>query len=187
MDSKAYQEGKLRHAPTTSYTTSNSTIRPLANKKSPVIQSAQRPPNLLHTTPFLSTFASSASSSSTTSTEPNTEVELSATSTEPKVEVGSMVFPIIYKKEEDEDMATILGVEYKERQCKRLSKSIIVIHPPTKKPYMKILCPKPVSTIKSTLTPSVVIAAVNPEFDGRPSFARGVVHLELGEPSTGPT
>lgn len=37
MDSKAYQEGKLRQAPTTSCTTSSSTIRPLANKKSPVI------------------------------------------------------------------------------------------------------------------------------------------------------
>lgn len=93
------------------------------------------------------------------------EVELSTSSIESEVEVELMVPPIICKEEEEEDMTTNLRVEYKERQHKRLSKSITIVPPPTKKPCMEILGLKPVSAIASTLEPSAAAAAGNPALD----------------------
>lgn len=93
------------------------------------------------------------------------EIELSTSSIELEVEVELMVPPIICKEEEEEDMATNLRVEYKERQRKHLSKSITIVPPPTKKPCMEILGQEPVSTIASTLEPSAAAAAGNPVLD----------------------
>lgn len=55
--------------------------------------------------------------------------------------------PIIYEEEGEENMATNLRVGLKKMQCKCLSESIMVGHLFAKKPYINILCPKPISAI----------------------------------------
>lgn len=67
-----------------------------------------------------------------------------------------MVPSIICEEEGEENMATNLRVGLKKRQCKRLSESITVVPPSTKKPYIEILYPKPVSAIAPPPEPLVV-------------------------------
>lgn len=87
-----------------------------------------------------------------------------------------MVPHIVCEKERDEDMATNLRVSFKERQCKRFSESITVVPPPTKKPYMEVLCPVPVSTIHLTSKPPFDVVGPN---------RSGPSHVPIIRPSVG--
>ena len=81
-------------------------------------------------------------------------------------------------------MAPNLRVDFKEGQCKCLSESIMVIHPPTKKPCTKILCPELVSTIALVPEPSTFVAGTSHAPVGRPSFSEKASYPKLGGPST---
>ncbi|RVW27621.1 hypothetical protein CK203_099147 [Vitis vinifera] len=74
-------------------------------------------------------------------------------------------------------MVVNLRAAFKERQCKRLSKSITVIPPPSKRPYPEILCPWPILAIAPILTPSAVVVGDNPSTEE-------VAHPELRRPSS---
>lgn len=88
-----------------------------------------------------------------------------------------MVPPITYE-EEEEDMAANLRAKFKERQHKSLSKSIMVIIPPYKRPYPKILCSELILTFASMTGPSAVAVGTNPTLDERLFLAEGSIHLE---------
>ena len=90
----------LRQDPSTSRPTSNSTVRPPANKKGPVIQLAQRSPNPSRASSSPSALTYSTSSSSTTNTEPDIEVDLSATSIKLDTKIEPVVLPSSVKRRE---------------------------------------------------------------------------------------
>ncbi|RVW99883.1 hypothetical protein CK203_029238 [Vitis vinifera] len=90
--------------------------------------------------------------------EPNTWVELLAANTKPKIGIELVVPPIAYE-EEKEDMAVNLRVGFKERQHKRLSKSITITLPPSKRPCPKILYSELVLTF--ALRPSSSLTQLN--------------------------
>ena len=177
---KKRQDGMLRQAPTTNRSNSNSIIRLLVNKNFFFfIQPVQRAP----TPPFASllpyTSTSSPSSSSfTTSIESNIEDDLLAASTEPEIGVEPVVPPITWEEEKEEDMAANLRTRFKERQCKHLFKSIMVIPSLSKRPYLVIICPEPILAIASVPVPSAATTSIYPPIEEvlypkprRPSFS----------------
>lgn len=85
---------------------------------------------------------------------------MSTASTKPNTKVEPVVPPIIYEEEGEENMATNLRAGFKKRQCKCLSESITVF-PPTKKPCINILCPKPVLAIAPALKPLIATLGIN--------------------------
>ncbi|KAL6348494.1 hypothetical protein AAG906_009954 [Vitis piasezkii] len=76
-------------------------------------------------------------------------------------------------------MVANLRAAFKERQRKRLSKSITVIPPPSKRPYLEILCPWPILAIAPILAPSATEAGSNPS-------AEEAAHPELIRSSSCP-
>lgn len=78
-----------------------------------------------------------------------------------------MVVPPIAYEEEKEDMAVNLRVGFKERQHKRLSKSITITLPPSKRPCPKILYSELVLTFALVIEPSTVAAGSNSTPDER--------------------
>lgn len=182
---KKWQKGRLRQALAISHPTSSSTIRLPIKNKGPIIQPVQRPPNPPHasSTYYAST---STSSSSAASTELDTKVELSTTSTEPEAEVKLVVSPIICENEGNKDMIANLRAGFRERQCKRMSESIMIV-PPTKMPCIEVLCSEPFSAIALAPEPSAAAAGTKPALNGRPFSIGATSHPELGRPSTSPT
>lgn len=77
------------------------------------------------------------------------------------MKVELVVPPIICEEKEDENMATNLRAGFKKRQCKCLSKSIMVVIPSTKKLCIEILCPKLVLAIAPAPEPSVATLGIN--------------------------
>lgn len=96
-----------------------------------------------------------------------------------------MIPLIIYEEERKEDMAADLRVGFKERQCKHLSESITIIHLPIKKPYTKILCPVPISTIAPILETSTAATGISHVPDKKLSVGK-YAHSKLGGPFTSP-
>ena len=90
-----------------------------------------------------------------------------------------MVLLIACEEEEEKDMVANLRIECKERHHKRLSESIMVISPPSKRPYSEPLYLEPVLAIASALAPSTAIAGSNLELE------RGFSQLELLTKSQG--
>lgn len=97
-----------------------------------------------------------------------------------------MVPRIICEEEREENMVANLRVNFKERQRKCLSESIMVIHPPAKKPCTEIICPELISTIAPAPEPSAAAAGTSHVPVGRPSFAKKASCPELGGPFTIP-
>lgn len=95
--------------------------------------------------------------------------------------VELVVFSIVC---EEEDMAANLRAGFKVRQCKRLSKSIIVILISSKRPCSEILFLEPVLAIAPMQDPSAAAVGTNPALDERPFLAEGATHLELGRSSS---
>lgn len=102
-----------------------------------------------------------------------------------ETEVEPVVLCIVCKNEENEDMAANLRTDFKERQCKHLSESILVVPPSTKKPYSKVLYPMSVSTVSPTPKPSTDGVGPNHVPIVRPSTGK-YARLKLGKPSIGP-
>ena len=90
-----------------------------------------------------------------------------------------MVLLIACEEEEEKDMVANLRIEFKERQHKRLSKSIMVVFPSSKRPYSEPLYLEPVLAIASALAPSTAITGSNLELE------RGFSQLELLTKSQG--
>lgn len=182
---KKRQKGRLRQALSTSHPTSSSTIRLPIKNKGPIIQPVQRPPNPPHASPtyYAST---SASSSSAASTELDTKVELSTASTEPEAKIKLVVSPIICENEGNEDMIANLRAGFRERQCKRMSESVMIV-PPAKKPCIEVLCLELVSVIALAPEPSAAAIGTKPALNRRPSSVGATSHPELEGPSTSPT
>lgn len=101
------------------------------------------------------------------------------------MEIELIVPPIICEEEREENMATNLRVEFKKRQCKYLSESIMVVPSSTKKPYIEILCSKPISTIAPTPEPSVATAGINSPSGEEIFSMEGAARPGLEGPSTG--
>lgn len=97
-----------------------------------------------------------------------------------------MVPPISSEEEEENDMVANLRAIFNERQCKRLSESITVNLPPSKKPCSESLCPEPILAIAQVPTPSTAIAGINPKPNKRLLSTEGTAHQEPGRPSFGP-
>ena len=83
-------------------------------------------------------------------------------------------------------MAANLRADFKKRQRKRLSESIMVVFPPTKKPCTEILCPVPISAIALALEPSIAVVGTSHVLNERYSAGKYAL-LELSGPSTGST
>ncbi|KAL6321836.1 hypothetical protein AAG906_035535 [Vitis piasezkii] len=148
---------------------------PTKKKKGHVIQPVQRARTLPSASPSSpsTSFSSPSSSSSATSTESDIRVDLSTANTKLETGVELVVLLIACEEEEEKDMVANLRIEFKERQHKRLSESITVVSPPSKRPYLEPLYLEPVLAIASTLAPSTAIASNNLELE------RGLSQLEL--------
>lgn len=109
---------------------------------------------------------------------------MSVASTESDTKVEPVVPPIIYEEEGEENMATNLRVRFKKRQCKCLFESITVGPPSTKKPYIDILCPKPISAIAPPPEPSAVTAGINSLSNKGIFSTEGAAHPGPKRPST---
>ena len=93
-----------------------------------------------------------------------------------------MVSPIVC---EEENMATNLRAGFQERQCKRLSESIMVNFVPSKR-----LCPepiylKPISALASVPAPSTIAAGTIPDPDERLPSIGGTTYHEPMRPFPG--
>ena len=78
---------------------------------------------------------------------------------------------------EEEDMATNLRAGLQERQCKRLSKSIMVKSVPSKRLYPELIYPKPILTLAPVSAPSTIAAGTIPDPDERlPSIEDTTYH-----------
>ena len=92
-------------------------------------------------------------------------VDLSTANTKLETGVELVVLLIACEEEEEKDMVANLRIECKERHHKRLSESIMVISPPSKRPYSEPLYLEPVLAIASALAPSTAIAGSNLELE----------------------
>ena len=77
--------------------------------------------------------STSFASTSMASTVPDSEADLNFSGADPDIEVEHVVPCIIHEPEGEEGITTNLRVDFKERQCKRLFESIIVVLPPDKR------------------------------------------------------
>lgn len=185
---KKHQDGTLRQAPTTNHPTSNSTVQPpIKKKKGHVIQPIQRAKTPPFSSPsFLFALSSSSSSSSlAASTKPDTRVEQLGTSIEHEIGVELVVPPIVCKEEKEKDIDVNLRVGFKERQCKRLSQSIMVIHLPSKRPCLEPLYLELVLAIAPVSGPSIVVTGNNPKPNERLLSVERATHQEPGRPFSG--
>ena len=104
--------------------------------------------------------------------------------TETVTEVEPVVPRFICEEEGEEDMVVNLRASFKERQCKHLFESIIVIPPLAKKPCTEILCLEPVLVIAQMPKHSITIVGTNHVLNRRPSFTGKASCPKLGGPST---
>lgn len=141
----------LRQASDENRPTTSSIIYPPTKKKKSVTQ----PTKKVSTLPPASLCASALStSSSTASTEHDSIVDMPSVGIESEMEVEPMMPYIICEANEEEDMTVNLRAGFKERQRKRLSKSIAITPFPTKKSYLEVPCSSPISNILSMPKPS---------------------------------
>lgn len=137
---------------------------------------------MTQTLPFASSFSPSTlvsfpfSSLSVASTELDTGVDWSIASTELSTGVELVVPPIACEEKENKDMVTNLRTKFKERQRRRLSESITVISPPSKRLCLEPLCPKPILVIAPVPEPSAATASTNPMSDERLLSVDGTSH-----------
>lgn len=134
----------LRQASDENRPTTSSIIYSPTKKKKSVTQPIKK----VSTLPPTSLCALALSTSSfMASTEHDSTVDTPSIGIEPETEVEPVMPRIICEVEKEEDMAANLRVGFKERQCKRLSKSIAITHFPTKKSFAEVPCSTPVSDI----------------------------------------
>lgn len=113
----------LRQASDENRPTTSSIIYPPTKKKKSITQPTKKVSPL----PPASLCASALSTSfSTASTEHDSMVDMPFIGIELKTEVEPVTSCIICEAKEEKDMAADLRAGFKKRQCKRLSKSIIV-------------------------------------------------------------
>ena len=90
-----------------------------------------------------------------------------------------MVSPIVYeKKREEEDMASNLRVEFRERQRKRLSESISVSPSPSKRPCLDAACLEPAPVPVPMTAFFTVAAEIIYEPDEKPHSIEDIAHHE---------
>lgn len=106
-------------------------------------------------------------------------------STESKTGVELVVPPIACEKEEEKDMVANFRANFKERQHKFLSESIMENPAPSKRPCMEPICLEPVSTLASMSAPSTTIVGIISELDERVPSVEGTTHHELRRPFLG--
>lgn len=141
----------LRQASDENRPTTSSIIYPPTKKKKSVTQ----PTKKVSALPLASLCASTLStSSSMASTEHDSMVDTPSIGIEPETEIEPMMPCIIYEAGEEEDMAVNLRAGFKERQRKRLSKSIAITLFPTKKSCLEVPCSSPISNILPMPKPS---------------------------------
>lgn len=162
---RKHQEGTLRQAPTAGRPSSSFVVRPPNEKKK---EFTACPVRRARTSPPISPFSPLVSSSSSSS----------SSSDGPEARVDRVVTPIICEEEdEEENMASNSRAEFRERQHKRLSKSIVVNLIPSKK-----ACPKPASIPPPMPIPSVTTAIITPESDEKPLSADDISYQETRRP-----
>lgn len=127
-----------------------------------------------------------STSSSTASTEHDSTVDTPFVGIEMETEVEPMMPCIICEADKEEDMAVNLRVGFKERQRKRLSKSIVITHFPTKKSCAEVPCSTPVLDILSAPKPSTNAVGPSCVLTMRLPVGKDA-HSERGGASTSPT
>ncbi|KAL6336986.1 hypothetical protein AAG906_036300 [Vitis piasezkii] len=102
-------------------------------------------------------------------------------SIELEIRVERVVSPVVC---EEEDMATNLRAGFQERQCKRLSESIMVNSVPSKRLCLEPICPKPISALAPVPAPSTIAAGTIPDPDERlPSIEDTSIECLVSFPS----
>lgn len=151
---KKRQERTLMQAPGASRSAIISIACPPSKKKKPVAQ----PTRKVQALPLKSPPTSAYASSSAVSSEQDSVADSSSTGTELETEVEPVVPRIICEVEEEEDMAVNIRGSFKERQRKRLSESIAVASPPTKRSCMEVPRATPVQDIPPVPKPPTNVA-----------------------------
>ena len=163
---KKRQEGTLKQASVASRSTSNFAIRPPTQKKKLAARLIQKARTLCPAT-LSSSFVSSPSSSLSSSFFSN-EVE---------VGVNQLVPPIICEEEKEEEMTSNLRFGFRERQCMRLSKYIVI------DPFFsKKARPTPGLDSPSKLTPLTSTTVVALGSDEKPFSIGDISYHEMRKP-----
>lgn len=151
---KKRRERMLMQASGASRSTIISIACPPSKKKKPVAQ----PTRKVQALPLKSPPTSAYAPSSTVSSKQDSVADSSSMGTELETEVELVVPRIICEVEEEEDMVVNIRGSFKERQCKRLSESIAVASPPTKRSCMEVPRATPVQDIPPVPKPPTNVA-----------------------------
>ena len=178
---KKNQEGTLRQASGGNHPTTSFTIRLSAKKKKSFSQPTKKAPAPNPASPYASTSASSF----VIDTEQDSTADSPSAGIEPETEVEPMVPCIICEAKKEEDMAANLRVDFKERQHKCLSESILVAPLTANKSYVEVPRTTPISDIPPTPKPSFDAIRPNRVPTARPPIGKDA-RPELNRASTGP-